>query len=288
MAPPKAVKKTCSEGHEYTSGVGCKPCARRRQNERRRAISAANAKPKPTEKTCKRGHTYSATEPLCRECQRFYYWNRRRTDSEWAEKWRKHNREYASATPERRAAAARRSADKYRSDPEYRERAKARHRANVRKRAQEDPEYLRAKSEAEKVRLAAVNADPERRKKYLATLRQQNHRRRARLRDACSPGVTPEQWAAICAANASPDGETLCVYCKKAGAITIDHVIPICRGGRDEPANVVPACKRCNSSKNGRLLSEWRPKYALPSPPTANDELLQSDRHLLGGAARGR
>ncbi len=247
------------------TGAGCKICVYRRSNQRRRDARP----PKPAEKICKRGHTYIVAERRCRECQAFYYANRRRTDPEWREKWRKKNLDDYHGSPERRAAGVKRSVEKYRNDPEYRERAKAIHRARVARRAQE-PAYLKAKLEAEKIRLAAIRADPERLERYRALGRQRNNLRRARLRDSCSPGVTPEQWASICAANAGPDGETLCVYCKKSGAITIDHVIPICRGGRDEPGNVVPACKRCNSSKNDRLLSEWRPpveRESATAPP---------------------
>lgn len=38
---------------------------------------------------------------------------------------------------------------------------------------------------------------------------------------------------------------------------TIDHVVPICRGGSHTFANTVLACRRCNTSKNGKTLAEW-------------------------------
>lgn len=39
-----------------------------------------------------------------------------------------------------------------------------------------------------------------------------------------------------------------------------DHVVPLCRGGKDIIENIVPCCKSCNSSKNSRLLyEEWIP-----------------------------
>lgn len=34
---------------------------------------------------------------------------------------------------------------------------------------------------------------------------------------------------------------------------TIDHVIPLSRGGEHLPANVQAACLRCNSAKHDRL-----------------------------------
>jgi 5-methylcytosine-specific restriction endonuclease McrA len=50
----------------------------------------------------------------------------------------------------------------------------------------------------------------------------------------------------------------LCAYCMKAEADTIDHVIPLARGGRNTIGNLLPACRRCNSRKHARLLVEWR------------------------------
>lgn len=38
---------------------------------------------------------------------------------------------------------------------------------------------------------------------------------------------------------------------------TVDHVIPLSRGGKHCPDNLVAACKSCNCSKGTRLLSEW-------------------------------
>lgn len=48
-----------------------------------------------------------------------------------------------------------------------------------------------------------------------------------------------------------------CAYCG-APAAQMDHVIPLARGGRHAPANILPACASCNASKNDSYLSEWR------------------------------
>jgi len=51
-----------------------------------------------------------------------------------------------------------------------------------------------------------------------------------------------------------------CHYCERdvgARRLTLDHVVPLIRGGRSVRANVVPACKDCNSAKQSLLPWEW-------------------------------
>ena len=50
-----------------------------------------------------------------------------------------------------------------------------------------------------------------------------------------------------------------CQYCGKSGTVkdlTIDHVIPVSRGGKNTWENVVAACGPCNSKKGNKLLRE--------------------------------
>jgi 5-methylcytosine-specific restriction endonuclease McrA len=52
----------------------------------------------------------------------------------------------------------------------------------------------------------------------------------------------------------------VCYYCRRAvgpAALTMDHLVPLGRGGRSVRGNVVPACKECNSRKKGMLPIEW-------------------------------
>lgn len=47
-------------------------------------------------------------------------------------------------------------------------------------------------------------------------------------------------------------GLGVCHYCEKhfkASELTMDHVIPISRGGKSTRSNVVPACVSCNRKK---------------------------------------
>jgi len=52
----------------------------------------------------------------------------------------------------------------------------------------------------------------------------------------------------------------ICYYCGRrvpANELTMDHVVPIARGGRSVKGNVVPACKPCNNKKKHLLPMEW-------------------------------
>ena len=45
----------------------------------------------------------------------------------------------------------------------------------------------------------------------------------------------------------------VCHYCGKTvppAELTMDHVVPVARGGRSERGNVVPCCRACNASKS--------------------------------------
>jgi 5-methylcytosine-specific restriction endonuclease McrA len=47
-----------------------------------------------------------------------------------------------------------------------------------------------------------------------------------------------------------------CQYCGATTRLTIDHVIPKCRGGQDTWENLVVACSSCNTKKGNTLLEQ--------------------------------
>jgi 5-methylcytosine-specific restriction endonuclease McrA len=52
----------------------------------------------------------------------------------------------------------------------------------------------------------------------------------------------------------------ICHFCGEKfppGELTMDHVVPLIRGGKSSRVNLVPACKACNSSKKHMLPIEW-------------------------------
>ncbi len=60
-------------------------------------------------------------------------------------------------------------------------------------------------------------------------------------------------WKRKCASG-------VCYYCGKkfnAKELTMDHIVPIIRGGKSTRGNVVPVCKKCNDRKKYLLPIEW-------------------------------
>jgi hypothetical protein len=49
----------------------------------------------------------------------------------------------------------------------------------------------------------------------------------------------------------------MCAYCGETSDLTLDHIIPLSKGGPDLPENIVQACKKCNCSKQGQDVFEW-------------------------------
>jgi 5-methylcytosine-specific restriction endonuclease McrA len=88
------------------------------------------------------------------------------------------------------------------------------------------------------------------RSRYLAK------RQRARSKQAGVEGTyTAEQWDALCLFY-SPDG--LCLACTQPCQLTIDHVIPLSMGGKNQVGNLQCLCLGCNSRK-GRQHHDYRP-----------------------------
>lgn len=51
-----------------------------------------------------------------------------------------------------------------------------------------------------------------------------------------------------------------CHYCRDhfpPTELTMDHVVPLSRGGYTVKSNVVPCCKECNNQKRYMLPIEW-------------------------------
>lgn len=68
-----------------------------------------------------------------------------------------------------------------------------------------------------------------------------------------------------------------CAYCgtgiEDGVELSLDHVTPHCNGGNNHESNLVTCCKKCNSSRGNRSVSEFAEAVAnyLNHGITAND-----------------
>ena len=99
-----------------------------------------------------------------------------------------------------------------------------------------------------------------------------NHRRRARKTAAL---VIPYSAAELAAHFAKFDG---CAYCG-APEQTVDHLFPLSDDllAADALCNIVPACRRCNCSKNNRHPVQW-----YRAQPFYDPDRLQRIINILG------
>lgn len=70
--------------------------------------------------------------------------------------------------------------------------------------------------------------------------------------------LTADDWAEILREH-----DHRCRYCGRKIKLTVDHVIPLSKGGDHSKKNVVPACQSCNSKKRDRL--DWLIVPAVPN-----------------------
>jgi 5-methylcytosine-specific restriction endonuclease McrA len=170
------------------------------------------------------------------------------------------------------AAKAWRHYHRHKDDPLWRARKRERDRSWGRAHSREVVERVKAWREAnperyregERLRQRRLRQNPSvRQKQYDVTRRWRNtaigkatmraiaQRDRARKAGVISTGTGKSRLACIYHASG------VCLYCRTAMKLCLDHWVPISRGGEDVPSNWVPACRSCNSSKQGRPGDEW-------------------------------
>lgn len=71
-----------------------------------------------------------------------------------------------------------------------------------------------------------------------------------------TPRLPDRDWWPLRNAILERDGYQ-CAYCGDDAGCA-DHVMPLSRGGSNDPDNLVACCMPCNSSKSDLLLSEWK------------------------------
>lgn len=132
--------------------------------------------------------------------------------------------------------------ERYATDPEGKKASNRRSAAKFRERTRtQGRAYYLANREAIRAKHRAWAASPEGR----LSLAARNCARRARVQAAAGQAAAQQ----IADRIAFYGGR--CWMCGDP-ATTVDHVIPLFRGGTNWPANLRPACKACNSRKGHR------------------------------------
>lgn len=82
--------------------------------------------------------------------------------------------------------------------------------------------------------------------------------RRKRLSE-CEDNYTAEEFAELCILYGGA-----CLRCERTDVrLTVDHVIPLSKGGDNSIQNIQPLCGPCNSSKGNRHNTDYRSRFAF-------------------------
>lgn len=150
-------------------------------------------------------------------------------------------------TKSRAAYAANREERRGKTHAHYRKNQE-RLKANARARATANPEKTSAR--ARKYRLEHLEEERARQRAYgkAHPERKQVSEARRRAQKASAPvnDFTAAQWQAMLEHYAHR-----CIYCgRQMHRLTQDHLTPLSQGGSHTLANIVPACRSCNSRKH--------------------------------------
>lgn len=137
------------------------------------------------------------------------------------------------------------------------------------KRLREDPEWVARNKERQQKRFSALSEEEKRvyhdkgyewqKKKMVEDVEYRNRKnfqtnrknvKRNRLKTQSVSRITYNEWIALC-----DKYENVCLRCKRNHVeLTLDHVIPLSRGGTDTIDNIQPLCRSCNSRKNNKHI----------------------------------
>lgn len=186
---------------------------------------------KPVESFHKNKRRKDGLQTQCIECLRkaradWYQNNRERQDANTA-RWAAENRERLNE------CARRRQRERLETEPEYRKKMREKNRNY----------FLENKDR--------INANRRERRKTSPKDLKKERDRRAKAKDA-KGHHTQEQLDARYAYYGHK-----CIYCGCGGKLTLEHLIPLVRGGTHWASNLAPSCRSCNSSKGDKTHSEY-------------------------------
>lgn len=105
--------------------------------------------------------------------------------------------------------------------------------------------------------------------------RNRDRRKRRRLREGAAPGrgVTRDDRRAVYLRYGDK-----CLRCGSKDRVMLDHVISLYSGGRHDPDNLQPLCRRCNFDKGWAGTDDYRPKSFNGSVHKALAEMVAERR----------
>ena len=162
-----------------------------------------------------------------------------------------------------------------------RERAKRWSRTHPDRKRSNDKEYYAKNTDKRRAQSQEwYQSNKERRREYkrLPEVRrryQAHQARRRSLKKGSKGTVTAQQFKELCERY-----DNKCLACGKKVTLTMDHVIPLSKGGIHDISNIQPLCLSCNSSKYDKYI-DYRFRHDIcsisggswPSPPgTIHDD----------------
>lgn len=194
---------------------------------------------------CSKGHELSGknihregSRVRCRQCRNDYF-----------KRWRERNPAYDSLryandpTPKRASAA------------NYRKKNPEKARTCVKKWRLANPERNAERNRDWQINNPDKRLAIDRRKRRNNPEKYRTHGRNKRARkQAASGSFTEAEWVELCVRFGDR-----CPSCGKPCTPTVDHIIPLSKGGTNDISNIQPLCGGCNSRKNNRLIVCYLP-----------------------------
>lgn len=168
----------------------------------------------PRHKKYKDGHSH-----ICNVCNRIR-----------ASHWQKDNPERYKERQRAFSESGKKSESAKRERVKHRESYLARAKAWVTNNPKRHQEHVRA----------WLKRNPSKVKTY-----QENRRGRV----ASAGEYTHAEWESLCDFYGH-----ICLCCRESKPLTVDHVVPLSKGGRNTIDNLQPLCASCNSRKNQKII----------------------------------
>lgn len=69
--------------------------------------------------------------------------------------------------------------------------------------------------------------------------------------------TSPSEAKKIFKRTIKEEWNNTCCYCGNTDNLTLDHIIPKIKGGKDIKSNLVCACNSCNRRKGHSIMEDW-------------------------------